>query len=293
MKVAVCFSGGVRQFVETYPSFKKHLLDCNIGAEIDVFIHSWNFKTKVWKRGQAPDAGSVDDALSLYKPVFSEIETYDDNMKQKLLKESKIDKFLKYLKSAGFNLKSVAGRKCFISGGIMRDNCIALFYGLNKVNLMRKAYEESHGFKYDLVIRNRFDNIFFSDVDLSKYLEKDGVYVPLGYEPEGGQYTAAQSGTGFINDLFAMGSPDVMDVHMSVYDNYYDYALEAYERQNGLFSGLKLTKFNFIKNKITTYRFYLDFTIYKNLKHYSKAGGVVTGRNWTTLVPKTEAITKE
>jgi len=289
MKIALCFSGPLRQFKEGYECLEHHVLNYwkKNNIKYDIFFHTWDNHIQYFKFQS--DGGEFKEAISLYKPTDYKLEIYDDKKKENLLFDSKFNLYLKYLSQNGFDWEQHLGGKCFTSGGIMRDNHIAMFYGMKKVNEIRKEYEKRNKIKYDIVIRNRFDNIIFDKIDLDvlnmAMNDKKNVYIPIGYDPDDKDILCA------VNDQFALGSPRAMDIHMNLYDKLYDYLIKRYNDNFPQPSyALGLTKYNLVENNIGIKRFYLDYIIHKYYEKYDKAGGVVTGYKWDVLIEKKDGV---
>jgi hypothetical protein len=93
-------------------------------------------------------------------------------------------------------------------------NMVSMFYGIEKVNEIRNVYENINNIKYDYVIRMRPDIIFLPDyVKPIDYYEKDFLHLKdfNPYESQGLPYA--------INDYFAIGSPELIDLYSKVYSN--------------------------------------------------------------------------
>ena len=166
MRVAICFSGMPRNFKNIRKPFEDNILNVckDEGLECDIFIHTWDNKVKYPK--YMPDDGSFEEIENLYNPVLFEHEVYDNDKIQELLIDSQIDKYLEHLTAKGYTdwerrSNDITDWK---GGGLLRNNTISLFYGLKQVNELRKRYEEEHNFKYDLIIKNRFDNMVFDKI---------------------------------------------------------------------------------------------------------------------------------
>jgi len=153
MKIAICFSGSIRDFPTCLPSLKRYLLD-NLNA--DIFLHLWkmdntseletdvNFK---WRN----DSCAEDYVIDQLKPVSHVIDKYSEEWKTKIINDSciKIDKLDAYLKSYAIN-------------------ACGMYYKINKCFELVEDYCGKNNTKYDIVIRARLDFIFEDHV-----LEKD------------------------------------------------------------------------------------------------------------------------
>lgn len=183
MKIALCLSGHTRNYVYNYPNLSLNSDEFNV----DTFIST------VWQSG-LPDKTTpsyisyhsqpynittqinVADILTKYKPVLYKIEE-DYNITSELMQF----KYQKTLHNA--DLSHI---------GMM-------FYRIYQANELKKQYEQSHNFKYDYVIRSRFDiKINELSIDLSKihiWIDKEGMC-----------------------DLFFAGNSDTMDKICEIYN---------------------------------------------------------------------------
>ena len=95
----------------------------------------------------------------------------------------------------------------------------SMFYSVKRANELKRAYEEEHGFRYDVVVRMRAD--FFSTKPLVDVIEH------IRYQQTGWERTLylpdMAHGAG-INDQLALGTSDTMDAYASMYDHLEQYA---------------------------------------------------------------------
>lgn len=169
MKTAICFSGYLRTYKLTFPTIKTNLLD---KLKPDVFIHTWD----------RVDFNSF--------PIFSQELNkifYPKLLLIERMNRSRGSEYRKYL---------VDNRSA--------ENVSNMFYSIYRADELRQQYENKNKFKYDLVIRCRFDLKFLENLPeidlLSLNLPKDGKF----------------SGE---NDQFAIGNSDIMTKYSSLYLN--------------------------------------------------------------------------
>lgn len=281
MRVAVCFSGMPRSFKTVYESHKKFIFDVlsEQGIEYDIFIHTWNNKVKYPK--YLSDEGTVEELIELYKPTAFKIETYDDEKINELLNDSKVNEYHEYIDHNN-DLNNIGD---WIGGGLLTNNTISLFYGLNESNKLRIE----SGIKHDIIIKTRFDNIMFDKLNIATLSkEENTVYCPMGYEPDNRE----QLGT--VNDILAVGDERSMNVYMSLYDRLFNLLKERYDKKHPRpWHTIGLTKHNLVKNNIQIKRFYLDHIVTRRLHKYKAVNSVVTGEGWNIVVPKTDKIILE
>ena len=281
MRVAVCFSGMPRSFKTVYESHKKFIFDVlsEQGIEYDIFIHTWNNKVKYPK--YLSDEGTVEELIELYKPTSYNVETYDDKKINELLNDSKVNEYHDYIDHNN-DLNNISD---WIGGGLLTNNTISLFYGLNESNNLRI----DSGLKHDIIIKTRFDNIMFDKLNIATLSnEKNTVYCPMGYEPDD------RERLGTVNDILAVGDEHSMHVYMSLYNRLFNLLKERYDKKHPRpWHTIGLTKHNLVKNNIQIKRFYLDHIVTRRLHKYKAVNSVVTGEGWNIVVPKTDKIILE
>lgn len=88
----------------------------------------------------------------------------------------------------------------------------SMFYSMKESLRLLSEYEQANNFKYDLVVRTRFDISLESKIDLEIFDLKGGVYSPnVCANPE------------VISDWFNFSTSDNIKLYAGVYDNIVDY----------------------------------------------------------------------
>ena len=88
----------------------------------------------------------------------------------------------------------------------------SMFYSMKESLRLLSEYEQANNFKYDLVVRTRFDISLESKIDLENFDLKEGVYSPdVCANPE------------VISDWFNFSTSDNIKLYAGVYDNIVDY----------------------------------------------------------------------
>jgi FkbM family methyltransferase len=146
MKVCLLLSGQLRNAKETYPHFKKNLLD---KYDVDVYISTWQSE-------------HIQQIIELYKPVSVDIENYEFGFEEKWDTITK-DEIHKLEKNS--NLVS----------------CISMWYKTMKVNRIRNDYQKLMGIQYDVVIKTRPDIKLEEPLELSQF-NQNTLYVPYGWD---------------------------------------------------------------------------------------------------------------
>lgn len=182
MKVALCFSGQPRYLAQTYTYWR----DCIINRyNTDVFVHTWKNPVDL-----VHNQWVTDTVNSIYKPVAFQFE-------------SPID----------FDVSSYKDR--IWPYRISPSAQFSQFTGVQRTQRLRQYHEHSHGFKYDIVVRARFDWYLKSvDFELNNCINTartptlDGHRFQFRGHPLIG-----------ISDQFAYGSSDLMTVYGDMVDN--------------------------------------------------------------------------
>ena len=85
-----------------------------------------------------------------------------------------------------------------------------MWWGIYHVNELKKKYEEENGFKYDVVIRTRFDVEILDEIELRNC--NNSMFIPMGGDHRDG-----------FNDLLAYGDSHIMDYYCSNFNHLVDY----------------------------------------------------------------------
>jgi hypothetical protein len=178
MKVALLLSGALRDGYLYYDLLHKNLLS---KYDIDIFI-SYSYD---YTESDIPIAAELED---LYKPKMLRYLMYPNNLYEN------ITKCLEY--------------PCL--SDVRVDNFIKMANGLKEVNMLKCVWEELNNFKYDVVIRTRFDLQIIDEINLK--LPNNSIHIPIGWDNLDG-----------YNDLFAYGDSESMDYYCSLYDNLINY----------------------------------------------------------------------
>lgn len=178
LRVAVCLSGELRTFKDTFESLRLHILS---RLNCDIFISSWN--------DNSVNLQTIRKLYELYRPV-------------KAVMENRVV----------FNSKTHPA-----SFKTERDkNVISMFYKIKSCNDLKSQYERENNFKYDLVLRGRFDNLYKHTFDDNEIKDANSLYLPLF-----GNFSG-------YSDQFAFSSSDNMNIYASLYDKLEQYTQEGH-----------------------------------------------------------------
>ena len=187
MKIAVCFSGTSRN--PEYGLKSLNLIFPN--NDIKVFGHTW--------RNLNNEKDYVNSNLDVNRGSnFELLERF--NFETLLIEDYKSKKihFQKMYDFFNFKIHDAPPRTDL---GI-----ISMFYSIYKSNYLKRKYELSNNMKFDRVVRIRFDSNFENkNLDLKTIV--GDLSIPSGNDWCGG-----------INDQFAIGSSESMDVYCDLYN---------------------------------------------------------------------------
>ena len=93
MKIAICFSGGIRSFKTCYPSIYKYLLQ---PLHPDIFIHAWSYGRDMQKYKKdknidvtykiQPDECKSEFVIDKLQPKKFVIDVYNAKWERKIMK---------------------------------------------------------------------------------------------------------------------------------------------------------------------------------------------------------------
>lgn len=181
MKIALCFSGHMRDLDETKNFWTSLIKKYNI----DVYASFWDIEN--------PELGdTINEFEKVYTPKRMEVESY------KIFKETTQD-------LASMNIESPE-----VIGSLYQQTSkafgqLAMYYKVWRCNLLSKQLD----IKYDLIIRARIDTL----LDENFVIElNDMLNVPMGRN-NCPKFPVSDG----INDCFAYGNPKIMDYYAFIY----------------------------------------------------------------------------
>lgn len=187
MKIAVCLSGHLRKFEQTFPTLHFYLLrhhDC------DIFIHTWdemgyacNYKTD---QRREMTAVHVPEVERMFKPKKMIVE--QSSFVEELKKQG--NEYAPHLRNEPKHVGHMA----------------SMFYKIYAANELRKRYELETGNKYDWIVRCRPDLVFHQPITMPNDRGPNLVFLPK-----------AQCSPGWLNDQFAIAQPMAMDLYSSFF----------------------------------------------------------------------------
>lgn len=213
MKVAVCFSGTSR--------CPENGLEClkliRPNDDIKIFAHTWiNLSNEKDYVNSTIEVGRSTNFSLLEKFNFDSL-LVEDYQTMKVHFQKMYDFF-------NFKLHDAPPRTDL---GI-----ISMFYSIYQSNSLKRKYEILNNIKFDKVIRIRFDSNFENkNLDL-KNISSD-LLIPSGNDWCGG-----------INDQFAIGSSESMDIYCDLYNCFSMINHVAYHPESMLGEYLKIRSVN-------------------------------------------------
>lgn len=212
MKIAICFSGHLRNFLENELSQLKTNLDTIIasGHEVDCFFSVWDiFNT------------TTANPNSFEQPIHVTSDMLQNALNGLNIKSIEIENFeslkhMFYLRNFHPTVEKEVDPPHILSpDGILYST--PMFYKIYKCNLLKKNYELEHGIQYDVVVRYRsniqlLNPLHVTDVNTGT-IHNSGNFNPhpraLGYTHE----------SLMTQDMFFYGSSETMDIVCDLFNN--------------------------------------------------------------------------
>lgn len=208
MRTAICMSGQARFLEECFPYIQENLIKPN---NSDVFMHVWSYENASdqphkfggdggWINHRI-DKNSHKKAIELYSPQDFVIEEafkiHHPGNAHHLAFQNFKSAIPKEANEAGMTLESYSSK-------IFSDS-FCMWHGIMKSNMLANLYSLKNGFKYDFVVRARFDLKIKSRIELSRFENECVYYCDLGQPP------------GLVSDWLNFGSQKNMSVYSSAY----------------------------------------------------------------------------
>lgn len=216
LRIALLVTGTIRNYKENYITWKKHLLDL---YNVDIFFHTYNI-------------------VGYHKDIYNNLNmTFNENDVINTLrpKKCKIDVFETKIKEFTQSIKP----QCLRSGSPNPEFIKAQLYSIYIANSLKKAYEKENNFEYDIVIKIRFDTIFYSDFEINDikkiYTNKNAILCgnpkikSMKYKTackECNKYSRKCNSHSPISDIVFISKSNIMDFYADIYNNY-DKFIEA------------------------------------------------------------------
>lgn len=211
LRIALLITGTTRNYKENYITWKKHLLDL---YNVDIFFHTYNI-------------------VGYHKDIYNSNNIkFNENEVVNILhpKKYKIDAFETKIKE----FKQTVKPQCLRSGSPNPEFIKAQLYSIYIANSLKKIYEKENKLEYDIVIKIRFDTIFYSDFEVNDirkiYTNKD-VILCGNQKIKAMKYkTACKECNKYfrkcelnhspISDIVFISKSNIMDFYAEIYNNY-------------------------------------------------------------------------
>ena len=179
-RIAIQYSGEIRNLLDCFNNHYENFILPNKEYEVDIFAHLWCSPDEIDTKGIRIIGGLNPVDICFEQPFeFNRPDIIQD-----------------------------------IRFPWITQNMLSMFYGIEKVNNIRKQYEINNNISYDYVIRIRTDITFVPNcIDPIDNYEKNLIHIK-DYTP----YTEHNINYA-INDYFAIGTPELMDKYCSVFSN--------------------------------------------------------------------------
>ncbi len=223
MKIAVCFSGGIRSFESCYPSIYKNIIK---PLNADIFAHLWSMPLL--------DLLKEQDIVQ-FKLQNDECHPRDVILKlnPKLYKVYEYNEFFEnYIREKGIQ------DELFIKQE-KKDyaiSALSMYYKILECNKLKQKYEKENNFKYDIVIRARLDFLWNDKLNINDFINLKDNNVLIIRD----SYCVKAKWEG--NDKFFAGTSNTMDKICDLYNIINDYVRDGCELE-----GQNLNKFHFKK----------------------------------------------
>ena len=209
MRVAVCYSGFLRNIQKTFPNIMSKILKTH---DVDFFIHTWDVDEYGEENLYAKDI--INPKLIL----IEEQKRFERNPYRFINCNTTSDRYLKDLKLSGENKKFFEPPSAENNFKFDKElevvkfghyssfpyNFLSQFYSFYKAIELKKIYEQNNGIEYDCVIRIRPDVYLYDDINLSS-LDMSLLNVFQAPLHKGTRLT--------VNDHFACASSKLLDLY--------------------------------------------------------------------------------
>lgn len=209
MRIALCLSGQPRGLVGGCEMLKEILMKPN--NITDVFVHTWYDPAL-----DGMPFGSSQPHLNGYIGTY--LEKSDEYIKTQLNPIKFIAELPRDMVEFS-HLQDVPGRA-------NQKALASMFYSVTKCNDLKNQYEKENDFKYDVVIRSRFDHTYHTSIPIRDFFdpnERDAVYVPYNHQyMRDHHYLTANSGLPYasMSETFIIASSENMDKVCGVFPNF-------------------------------------------------------------------------
>jgi hypothetical protein len=208
MKIAICLSGQPRTIKYTYNNILNHFSN----YDVDYFCQSWDYSSYKEKKENRLTNWTKD-----YEENKLEVEEYISKFNPKKIK-----------------IQSRGAEPVSVEWGTM-------FYSMAYANYLKKQYEIENNFRYDFVVKTRYDTIFDPNdkfyIDRSaKSTDPYSIFVSYKHRMTY-EYNRLNA-----NDVFFYGSSLAMDIMNNLYSyTVFKMKTHRYDNREHLGPGVRMT----------------------------------------------------
>lgn len=209
MKVALCYSGFLRNIEKTFPNILTNFIK---DYDVDFFVHTWQVDEYV------EEIEYIRTKICPKLMLIEKQKKFERNPYTFINCETTEEQYLKDLKSSGENKKffQVPSEKTnfqfhkdlevvkFTYYSSFPYNFLSQFYSFYKAIELKKIYEQNNNFKYDCVVRIRPDVYLYDNINLNSL--NMNILNVFDCPPHKGT-------TLTVNDHFACGSSNLLDIY--------------------------------------------------------------------------------
>jgi hypothetical protein len=202
MKIGLVLFGHLRSFRSAHDSYKNFLKILQHVGDVNVFCHTWDIEdsvTSAWWKDHKPDdppPATVDknEIEQTYFPVLYSVE-----------------------QSRQFDANDYSGNSSIPIPGIL-----SMLYSQMQAFKLLEKYERQNEFKYDVVIKTRYDLLYEITEDFINCIKtNDRIFLPSSNPYEL---------IGSCSDIFAIGSRKNMEAYFDFCENFKE-ALAIYQQK--------------------------------------------------------------
>lgn len=185
MRIAVCYSGFLRNYEHTYPRAFNFLFNV---LKPDIFFYGY-------PNNEGLDV-SQEKFEQLYKPTRYKIIEYTDTLRDGLRKQFRYERF------------------SYRHGSTSVDGLLSQYRNLYLANELRKDYEAEHNIKYDVVIKARLDMFWVRPI-----MEGELQAAADGFLIAPGTWDFKTVNAYAMTDVFAISNSDNMNTYCDIYNH--------------------------------------------------------------------------
>lgn len=215
MKIALCFSGQLRNGRNIAPRWLNIINELRKEHQVYIFSHMWvpTFEPEnINKRCPGYESLTIQpDDWTWFVETYHPTKSHPERPQT--------------FKNFGVILTEDNIKKCFSYGTQYSDfkenyinNSHSFWYSVYRANLLKRLYELENDFRYDLVIKSRYDTAPTKDIStIFNSLENEICYQELGQPDK------------MVSDWFLCGASRTIDMACNLFNNWdqcYEWSME-------------------------------------------------------------------